>query len=127
LTGVISEKYHACVSDVGRRDPGKIASRLRAQASADDIRVTAHGHQEMVAENIGYEAVQEVLMVGRVIENYPDHQRGPCCLVCGCTSSGRYLHVVCTTALEVIVIITVYEPKAPKWVTHFERGGRHEM
>ena len=115
------------MEDDALRDPEKIAARLREQASADGIRVTIHCHQEMVEEYIVYEAVREALMDCRVIENYPDHQRGPCCLVCGRTSSGRFLHVVCTTALEVIVIITVYEPKAPKWVTPFERGGRHEM
>jgi hypothetical protein len=31
--------------------------------------------------------------------------------------------VVCTTGLEVIVVITVYEPKPPKWATPFQRGG----
>ena len=86
-----------------------------------------HGHQEMVAEDIPYDAVREVLLDCQVIENYPDHQRGPCCLVCGRTSSSRFLHVVCTTSLDVIVIITVYEPKPPKWAMPFERGGRDEM
>ena len=109
------------------RDAARIATRLREQASADAIRVTVHGHQEMVAEDIAYGDVRDILLDCQVIENYPDHQRGPCCLVCGRTSSGRFLHVVCTTALALIVIITVYEPKTPKWVTPFERGGRHEM
>jgi len=115
------------MADARHSNSAEIAARLRQQSSADDIRVTVHGHQEMLAEDIAYEAVREVLLDCRVIENYPDHQRGPCCLVCGRTSPGRFLHVVCTTALDVIVIITVYEPKPPKWVTPFERGGRDEM
>ena len=35
----------------------------------------------------------------------------------------RYLHIVCTTSLGLATIITVYEPKLPKWVTPFKRGG----
>lgn len=32
------------------------------------------------------------------------------------------LHVVSTTAQPVLVIITVYEPKPPKWVTPTQRS-----
>ena len=113
--------------DAPHRNPSEIVLRLREQASADAIRVTVHGHQEMVAEDIPYEAVREVLRDCQVLEDYPDHQRGPCCLVCGRMASGRFLHVVCATSLDVIVIITVYEPKPPKWVTPFERGGQDEV
>ncbi len=109
------------------RNPSEIIGRLREQASADAIRVTLHGHREMVAEEISYQVVRDVLEDCEVLENYPDHQRGPCCLVCGRTGPGRFLHIVCTTSLEFIVIITVYEPKPPKWLTPFERGGKNEV
>ena len=109
------------------QDSEKIVERLRQQAEKGRIRVTIHGHQEMVAENIAYEALREALLEPQVLENYPDHQRGACCLVCGRVRSGRYLHLVCTTTLDVVVVITVYEPKLPKWVTPFQRGEKHEM
>jgi hypothetical protein len=76
----------------------------------------------MVEEDVSLEEVREVLLDAAVVENYPEHKRGPCCLVCRRTSRGRYLHVVCTTSLEVVILITVYEPKPPKWVTPFKRG-----
>jgi len=109
------------------QDSERIIGRLRRQAEKDGIRITIHGHQERVAENISYEALRESLLEPQVLENYPEHQRGACCLVCGRTRFGRYLHMVCTTTLEVIIVITVYEPKLPKWVTPFERGGKNEM
>ncbi|HNT36809.1 MAG TPA: DUF4258 domain-containing protein [bacterium] len=115
------------MTNARKRESAEVTVRLQQQAFTDSIRVTVHGHQEMVAEEIAYQDVREALLTCEVIEDYPDHQRGPCCLVCGRTSSGRFLHVVCTTTLKVIVIITVYEPKLPKWPTPFERGGRHEM
>ncbi len=107
-------------SNVHDRD--MVAARLRKQAAADAIRITVHAHQEMAEEDISLEEVREVLLDAQVVEDYPEHKRGPCCLVCQRTSRGRYVHVVCTTSLEVAIIITVYEPREPKWVTPLERG-----
>nr|VFJ65261.1 MAG: protein of unknown function (DUF4258) [Candidatus Kentron sp. FM]VFJ71986.1 MAG: protein of unknown function (DUF4258) [Candidatus Kentron sp. FM]VFK19073.1 MAG: protein of unknown function (DUF4258) [Candidatus Kentron sp. FM]VFK54128.1 MAG: protein of unknown function (DUF4258) [Candidatus Kentron sp. TC] len=115
------------MEEIQYRHSARIVSRLRRQAKADEIRVTIHGHREMAAENITYDSVREALMDGEILENYPDHQRGPCCLLCGRIRPGDFLHVVCTTSLDVIVVITVYKPKRPKWITPFERGGFDEM
>jgi hypothetical protein len=81
----------------------------------------------MVEENISYDSMIEALARGKVIENYPEHQRGSCCLVCGQDSTGRFLHVCCTTSLDVAIIITLYEPKLPKWVTPYQRRKQNEM
>ena len=105
-------------------DPQAVVTRLSEQAERDAIRVSLHAHQEMVEEDITYNQVRDVLCEPRILENYPEHKRGPCCLVCRRTTEGRYVHVVCTTSLEVIVVITTYEPKPPKWATPFERGIR---
>lgn len=101
-----------------------LTARLQEQVGRDAVRVSIHAHQEMVEEDISYDHVREVLSLPRMLENYPEHKRGPCCLICGRTSSGRFIPVVCTTSLEIAIIITMYEPKPPKWVTPFERGDR---
>jgi hypothetical protein len=85
------------------------------------VRVTVHAHQEMVEEGITMDDVLRVIAAGDVIEDYPTHRRGACCLVGGTTRAGRPLHIVCTTAQPVLVIITVYEPKPPKWITPIQR------
>lgn len=115
------------MNDVDVHDFNAIMSRLRDQCSREAIRVTIHANQEMIEENISYDSMVEALSKGRVIENYPEHQRGACCLVCGQDYTGRYLHVCCTTSLEVTIIITVYEPKLPKWVTPYQRRKKNEM
>ena len=104
-----------------------IMSRLREQCSIDAVRITIHGHKEMAEDDVTYELLIEALSRGIVLENYPEHQRGPCCLVCGQDSSGRFLHICCTTSLEVAIIITVYEPELPKWVTPFQRSKKNEV
>jgi hypothetical protein len=100
----------------------QIVSLLRDQARADAIKVTAHAHQEMAEDDVSLDDVLSVLKDAVVVENYPEHRRGSCCLVCGQASDGRHIHVVCTTSLEAAVIITVYVPKPPKWVSPLERG-----
>ena len=100
-----------------------ITVRLRRQAEGDRLRITVHAHQEMVEEDVSLDDVIHALGQAMLVENYPEHQRGPCCLVCGQSAGERYLHVVCTTSLGLATVITVYEPKLPKWATPFKRGG----
>ena len=50
-----------------------VLQKIRAQAAVDNIRITQHGHQEMVQEEI---ILDEVLQVGgEVLEDYRDHRR----------------------------------------------------
>jgi len=98
-----------------------ILERVRSQAAAENIRVTQHAQQEMVEENITLDEILQVIATAQILENYPEHRRGPCCLVNGITQNQRPLHIVCTTAQPVLIIITVYEPKLPKWVSPTQR------
>ena len=99
-----------------------ILEEIHAQAEAENIRITQHAHQEMVEEHISLDEILEAVSRGQILENYPKHRRGACCLLYGATRTGRPLHIVCTMARPVLIIITVYEPKAPKWVTPTQRG-----
>ena len=110
------------MTNLNTRDRTAITHRLSRQAQEDRLRVTAHAHQEMVEESIVLDDIVCVLRRATVIENYPDHRRGSCCLLYGQNGAGRDLHVVCTTSLDLAIIITVYEPKPPKWKTPFTRG-----
>jgi hypothetical protein len=94
---------------------------IRSQAKAENLRITQHAQQEMVEEDITLDEVLEAITVGQILENYPEHRRGACCLLNGFTHGRRPLHIVCTTARPVLIIITVYEPKPPKWVTPTQR------
>lgn len=98
-----------------------VLKRIRIQAAEENIRVTQHAQQEMVEEEITLDEVLEVIASGHILENYPEHRRGSCCLLNGLTRSGRPTHVVCTTSRSALIIITVYEPKPPKRVTPTRR------
>ena len=110
--------------EVNVTDWETVLERMRAQAGAEDMRITQHAQQEMTEENITLDEVLEAITVGQILENYPEHRRGACCLLNGFTSSDRPLHIVCTTARPKLIIITVYEPKPPKWITPTQRRRR---
>jgi len=95
--------------------------RIQAQAKAQDVRITQHAQQEMAEEDISLDEVLDAIGTGQVLEDYPQHRRGPCCLLNGVTKAGRPLHTVLTAGRPVLIIITAYEPRPPKWVTPTQR------
>lgn len=105
-----------------RAEQEPVLRRIRSQAAAERIRITQHAHEEMVAEGISLADLLQAIQRAEILENYPEHRRGACCLLCGTTDAGRAMHIVCTTAHPVLIVITVYEPKPPKWVTPTRRG-----
>lgn len=101
--------------------------RIRDQALEQNIRVTQHAQQEMVEDEFTLDDVIEGINTGEIIENYPEHKRGACCLINGLSKEGRPIHIVCTTTQPKLIIITVYEPKPPKWITPTQRRSKDEM
>ena len=100
---------------------GTALERIRSQAASESLRITQHAQQEMIEENITLNEVLQAIATAPILENYPEHRRGACCLLNGLTPNGRPLHIVCTTAQSVLIVITVYEPKPPKWVSPAQR------
>jgi hypothetical protein len=109
------------MSEANLGDADTALERIHAQAAAESIRITQHAHQEMAEDDISLDELLEALTAGQILENYAEHRRGPCCLLNGVTDSGQPIHIVCTTAQPTLIIITVYVPKPPKWVTPTQR------
>jgi hypothetical protein len=103
-------------------DPDAILKRIKAQAAADNFVVTLHAAEAMQDEVIVLADLLSAITASVLLENYPAFYKGPCCLICGRSESGRYIHAVCSTSHAELFIITVYEPKPPKWRSPTERG-----
>ncbi|MBI4517310.1 MAG: DUF4258 domain-containing protein [Deltaproteobacteria bacterium] len=88
----------------------KFTGRIQRQV------LSHHAQQEAAAERIAVNDIRTVLESGAELEPYPDDPRGPSCLFVGCDQRGRWLHVLCGNFdRENLLIITVYEPRPPKW------------
>jgi len=110
------------MSDAPDADANALKNRTLAQVRAGQYRITAHAHQEMVSDGFQLDDVLAGLENSRLLENYPEHKRGACALFGGVAPDGRPIHIVCTTANPVTILITVYEPKPPKWPTPTQRN-----
>src|SRR5919201_565086 len=69
----------------------------RIQAAAENMRITQHAQQEMVEEDITLDEALQAIATGQILENYPEHRRGACCLLNGIMRQSRPLHIVCTS------------------------------
>ena len=78
--------------------------------------MTRHAREQSGKRRIGAESVVFALASGEVLEEYPGDPRGPSALVLGFTIDGRAIHAVCAVDLGgTLLIVTVYEPRPPRW------------
>ncbi len=82
----------------------KIISHLLSLVNKNEYYITQHAHAEMYEEEYSIEDVIYGIRNGEIIEHYPEHKRGPCCLINGKTNKDRPIHVVTTTMQKSLVI-----------------------
>lgn len=59
--------------------------------------------------------VEEAILSGEIIEEYPDDKYSPSGLIYGKTENGRDLHVQISLP-PTVVVITTYEPDSAEWI-----------
>jgi len=64
--------------------------------------------------------IEEAIMSGEIIEEYPDDKYSPSCLIYGRSKAGRHLHVQLSLPSGV-VIITAYDPAESQWIGYRSR------
>lgn len=94
------------------------------RVSAQHYRLSRHADRERQNDALTLAEVEEALLAGRILEDYPDTGRGESCLIAGFADSGKPIHAVCGRQGDWLVIVTVYIPTPPKFITPFERGNK---
>jgi hypothetical protein len=74
-----------------------------------------HAIKRMIKRSITRFEVENAIIKGEIIEDYPDDKYSPSCLIYGYTNKKRILHVQVTYPPRV-VIVTVYEPDPFEWI-----------
>ena len=90
-------------------------SELKSKIDTGEYRYSDHAVKKMISRSIGRLEVEETIISGEIIEEYPDDKYSPSCLVYGKTKAGRDLHVQLSLP-PTVVIITVYEPEKAEWI-----------
>ena len=90
---------------------------------------SAHAQRERLADDLDVIEIEQALLNGEILEQYPSDPRGESCLVLG-FSGARPIHVVLGWASRAeperttLRVITVYVPQPPKWSDARTRGGK---
>jgi hypothetical protein len=95
---------------------------IREKVKQTEYYFSKHGDQARQDDNLVLIEVEESLLTGRILEQYPDTGRGESCLVAGFSDGGKPVHTVCGRRGDWLVIITVYIPTPPKFKSPYERG-----
>jgi hypothetical protein len=104
-------------------DEEAILSLFKQAVQERQIKISLHAAEEALAEEITRTEIETVLLTAQLLEDYPDWWLGPSCLIYGRTEAGRDIHIVASYSQLPVTIITVYEPRPPKWLTPTQRGG----
>jgi hypothetical protein len=99
--------------------------KIQNSFNLDKVLYSKHARDEMEAEELGIikeNEVCEAILAGKVIENYPEDEPYPSCLIYGRTDANRPVHIVAAFSEddEMTIIITVYHPDPDRWID-FER------
>lgn len=102
-------------------DIDAILGLLREAVHKRQIQLSLHAAQEALAEQITRPEIEAAMLNAQLLEDYPDWWLGPSCLIYGRTEAKRDIHLVVSCSELPVTIITVYEPRRPKWITPTRR------
>src|SRR3989337_2381755 len=80
-----------------------------------EYRFSDHAVKRMIQKSIDRFEIEEAIMLGGIIEEYPDDKYSPRCLIYGKTEAGRDLHVQISLP-PAVVVITTYVPDPKEWI-----------
>jgi hypothetical protein len=90
-------------------------TEIRAKIQTGEYRYSDHAVKQMIKRSIDRREIEDAVLTGEIIEEYPDDKYSPSCLVYGKTKAGRDLHVQLSLS-PAVVIITTYGPEKAEWV-----------
>ena len=97
-------------------------ARIQRLIAAGSIRISAHGYDELVEDDILVQDAVDGARAAAIVEDYPDYHRGPAVLVLEADGDGQPVHVVWGIpkgAESPAVLVTAYRPDPNRWSADF--------
>ena len=94
---------------------------VKARVRANQYVYSHHADIERRADSLTFAQIEEAILNGEILEQYPDMGRGESCLIVG-FSDAIPIHVVCGWRGDQIAIITIYVPRLPHFTDPWTRG-----
>jgi hypothetical protein len=98
--------------------------RIREMAASGHVRISTHGFEELLDDDISVADILRGLASAEVVEEYPDYHKGPCVLVLQRDSEGAPVHALWGTSKanpNEATLITAYRPDPARWSADFRR------
>ena len=99
-------------------------ARIVSLVSAGEVRISAHGYDEIAADGIFASDLLDGIAAGEAIEEYPDYPKGPCVLVLQTDQGGKPIHAlwgIPSGAASPAVLVTAYRPDVGRWSDDFRK------
>ncbi len=90
---------------------------IRVKIGSGEYHFSDHGVKRMIKRSIDRVEIEDTVLAGEIIEEYPYDKYSPSCLIYGRTKSGRHLHVQLSLP-PTVVIITAYDPDETEWIDY---------
>lgn len=98
-----------------------IIDEIKEKVRHNRYEYTIHAEIERKADDLTFYQIEEAILAGEILEQYPDDGRGESCLLIG-FSGNIPIHIICGKRGEKITVITVYVPKPPKFIDPWTRS-----
>ncbi len=90
---------------------------IRVKINIGEYLFSDHAVKRMIKRDIDRTEIEDAVLSGEIIEQYPDDKYSPSCLIYGRSKAGRHLHVQLSLP-PIVVVITVYDPDATEWIDY---------
>lgn len=89
--------------------------KLKTAVRTGKITWTNHGRTRMEQRGFIKDEVIQIILMGEIIEDYPDSYPYPSCLMCGTLSNNQIVYVVVGYDGNEVYLVTVYVPDEKKF------------
>ena len=103
---------------------GETLDTVKQLVRKGEVRVSAHGYDEIAADGIRVRDVIEGVEDAIVVEDYPHYAKGPCVLVLQHDRTRQAIHIVWGIPAgytSPAVVVTAYRPNRQDWDEGFLR------